>query len=123
MLNGINEREARENILREVKEYCEKYHQKPAYKEGDRIPYASRVYDSEEMCNLVKGVSDARVMITYEQGATVSTFGYEKGEERISGVAIACNGGDDPEIKLALYELVDALFNIKSTRITVSPRN
>ena len=53
MLNGINEREARENILREVKEYCEKYHQKPAYKEGDRIPYASRVYDSEEMCNLV----------------------------------------------------------------------
>ena len=53
MLNGINEREVRENILREVKEYCEKYHQKPAYKEGDRIPYASRVYDSEEMCNLV----------------------------------------------------------------------
>ena len=53
MLNGINEREARENILREVKEYCEKYHQKPAYKEGDRIPYDSRVYDSEEMCNLV----------------------------------------------------------------------
>ena len=53
MLNGINERETRENILREVKEYCEKYHQKPAYKEGDRIPYASRVYDSEEMCNLV----------------------------------------------------------------------
>ena len=53
MLNGINEREARENILKEVTEYCEKYHQKPAYKEGDRIPYASRVYDSEEMCNLV----------------------------------------------------------------------
>ena len=53
MLNVINEREVRENILREVKEYCEKYHQKPAYKEGDRIPYASRVYDSEEMCNLV----------------------------------------------------------------------
>ncbi len=53
MINGINEREARENILKEVKEYCEKYHKKPEYKEGDRIPYASRVYDSEEMCNLV----------------------------------------------------------------------
>ncbi len=53
MLNGINEREARENILREVKEYCETYHKKAAYKEGDRIPYASRVYDSDEMCNLV----------------------------------------------------------------------
>ena len=53
MLNGINEREARENILRAVREYCEKFHKKPEYKEGDRIPYASRVYDSEEMCNLV----------------------------------------------------------------------
>lgn len=50
---ALNEREARENILRTVKEYCEKYHTKAEYKEGDRIPYASRVYDSEEMCNLV----------------------------------------------------------------------
>ena len=53
MAKEMNEREAREKILREVKEYCETYHKKPAYKEGDRIPYASRVYDSEEMCNLV----------------------------------------------------------------------
>jgi len=50
---SVNEREERENILRQVKEYCEKYHRKAEYKEGDRIPYASRVYDSEEMCNLV----------------------------------------------------------------------
>ena len=49
----VNEREERENILRQVREYCEKYHSKPEYKEGDRIPYASRVYDSDEMCNLV----------------------------------------------------------------------
>jgi CDP-6-deoxy-D-xylo-4-hexulose-3-dehydrase len=50
---NVNEREEREAILKLVREYCEKYHTKPAYKEGDRIPYASRVYDSEEMCNLV----------------------------------------------------------------------
>ena len=49
----VNEREEREDILRRVKEYCDKYHTKPEYKEGDRIPYASRVYDSDEMCNLV----------------------------------------------------------------------
>ncbi len=54
MMNpAVNEREERENILRQVKEYCEKYHTKAPYQEGDRIPYASRVYDSEEMCNLV----------------------------------------------------------------------
>ena len=53
MIHGNEEKLAREKILKEVKEYCEKYHTKPAYKEGDRIPYASRVYDSDEMCNLV----------------------------------------------------------------------
>lgn len=48
-----NEREAREEILRQVKAYCETYHTKHDYVEGQRIPYASRVYDYEEMCNLV----------------------------------------------------------------------
>lgn len=40
-------------ILQLVKEYCEEFHKRPEYKEGDRIPYASRVYNSEEMVNLV----------------------------------------------------------------------
>lgn len=46
--------EAREEILGMVKEYCDTYHnQGKAFEEGDRIPYARRVYDSEEMVNLV----------------------------------------------------------------------
>lgn len=46
--------ELRQQILDLTKEYCEKYHnQKKDFVEGDRIPYASRVYDSEEMVNLV----------------------------------------------------------------------
>lgn len=53
MIHSTNEREEREAILRQVKQYCENYHTKAPYKEGDRIPYASRVYDHEEMCNLV----------------------------------------------------------------------
>ena len=52
-ITALNEREERENILRAVRDYCENYHNPPEYKEGDRIPYASRVYDSEEVCNLV----------------------------------------------------------------------
>lgn len=43
----------KEQILELVKQYCEKYHQKQKYIEGDRIPYASRVYDHSEMVNLV----------------------------------------------------------------------
>lgn len=53
MFENMNEEQARTEILEKVKVYCEKYHSKHSYKKGDRIPYASRVYDSEEMCNLV----------------------------------------------------------------------
>lgn len=51
--NGKNEAEAREEILSLVKDYCDTYHNKKTWSEGDRISYASRVYDSEEMVNLV----------------------------------------------------------------------
>lgn len=53
MFEEMNEQEAKEQILEAVAEYCNKYHKKKEYKEGDRISYASRVYDSEEMTNLV----------------------------------------------------------------------
>ena len=54
MFEQMNEAEAKKQILDLVSEYCDKYHnQKKPFSEGDRIPYASRVYDHEEMVNLV----------------------------------------------------------------------
>ncbi len=53
MFDNKTEKEAREEILKMVEEYCDTFHNKKEYKKGDRIPYASRVYDSEEMVNLV----------------------------------------------------------------------
>ena len=53
MFEGMTEQQAREQILNMVGEYCDTYHKKKEYREGDRIPYASRVYDRSEMCNLV----------------------------------------------------------------------
>lgn len=54
MFEHMTEQEAKEQILQIVGAYCDKYHnQKKAFEEGDRIPYASRVYDSREMTNLV----------------------------------------------------------------------
>lgn len=53
MFDNMTEKEARESILEQVKEYCNQYHNQKGYQEGDRIPYASRVYDSREMVNLV----------------------------------------------------------------------
>lgn len=54
MFENMSEQEAREKILGMVSEYCDTYHnQNKEYKEGDRISYARRVYDHEEMVNLV----------------------------------------------------------------------
>lgn len=54
MFENMTEEQAKKQILEMVSEYCTTYHnKKKAFQEGDRIPYASRVYDSEEMCNLV----------------------------------------------------------------------
>lgn len=53
MFKNMTESEAREQILEAVREYSQTYHAKKEYKSGDRIPYASRVYDEEEMVNLV----------------------------------------------------------------------
>lgn len=54
MFDNKTEQEARQEILDLVKEYCDTYHNKKGdFKEGDRIPYASRVYDHNEMVNLV----------------------------------------------------------------------
>ncbi len=49
------EKEAREEILALVADYCQTWHldHKKKYEVGDRIPYASRVYDADEMVNLV----------------------------------------------------------------------
>ena len=53
MFEQKTEAQAKQEILEMVGEYCECFHQKKSYQEGDRIPYASRVYDKQEMINLV----------------------------------------------------------------------
>ena len=54
MFDNMTEKQARDQILQQVGEYCQTFHnQKKAFQPGDRIAYASRVYDQEEMVNLV----------------------------------------------------------------------
>ncbi len=53
MFENMTEQQARAEILKLVEEYCDTYHCKKPFSEGDRIPYASRVYDHNEMVNLV----------------------------------------------------------------------
>lgn len=54
MFDNKSENEARQEILDMVKVYCDTYHnKKKPFEEGDRITYASRIYDYREMVNLV----------------------------------------------------------------------
>ena len=73
MFEGMNEKQAREYILSAVGEYCDTYHnvQKP-FSEGQRINYAARVYDRDEMINL----SDSALKFWLTSGEY--TDGFEK---------------------------------------------
>lgn len=56
-----NEEEAREEIKALVSEFYKEFkepEQKKKFKEGDRIPYASRVYDEKEMMSLTDATLD-----------------------------------------------------------------
>lgn len=54
MFENKTEQEARQEILSIVEEYCNKYHNiEKKFEKGDKISYAKRVYDSNEMTNLV----------------------------------------------------------------------
>ena len=53
MFESMSKNEATKKILDSVAEYYKTYMQKPEYKDGDRISYASRVFDEKEMINLV----------------------------------------------------------------------
>ena len=61
MKNWTNEAEAREKIKGLVAEYYHDFkepEQKKEFKPGDRLSYASRVYDEKEMCTLVDAALD-----------------------------------------------------------------
>ena len=53
MFENMTKDEARNSVLNSVKEYYKQYMIKPEYQDGDRIPYASRVFDDHEVINLV----------------------------------------------------------------------
>lgn len=55
MFENKTEAQAKEEIFDMVRAYWQKYHKdsKPPYTRGQRIPYASRVYDDREMVQLV----------------------------------------------------------------------
>ncbi len=77
----------------------------------------------EALCNSVRGVRNAKVMITYEAVQVSGWNSSGSSQKKILGIAVVCDGGDDPTAQLALYNMIKALFDISGTRITISQRN
>lgn len=69
---NTQQKEMHDEILALVREYCRRFHKQPAsgYREGDRIPYAGRIYDEEEMANL----TDAALEFWLTQGRYTDAF-------------------------------------------------
>ena len=109
--NAQSEQEARASILQKVKEYYEQYHKKEPYRTGDRIPYASRVYDSEEMCLLVDSALD------FWLTAGRYTDEFEKNFGKYLGVPHVClvNSGSSANL-LAFMTLTSPLLGDRAIR-------
>lgn len=76
MFENKTKEEAKDEILHMVEEYYKEFHQKKEYEEGDRISYASRVYDQEEMKNL----TDSALEFWLTSGRYTEQFEHELAE-------------------------------------------
>lgn len=108
----MGQQELHDKILALVKEYCDKYHNQPRdFNEGDRITYASRVYDHEEMCNLV----DSALEFWLTSGRYVQEF--EAGLSKYLGVKYTAvvNSGSSANL-LAFMTLTSPLLKERRIR-------
>ena len=76
MFENKTKQEANKEILESVKEYYKKFMVKPEYRDGDRIAYASRVFDEKEMMNL----ADAMLEFWLTSGRYTDKFESQLGE-------------------------------------------
>ena len=108
----MTRQEIHDQILDMVRKYCDTYHNAPReFKEGDRIPYASRVYDHEEMANLVDSALEfwltaGRYVDAFEKG-----FGEYLGVKHVSVV----NSGSSANL-LAFMALTSPLLGDRQIR-------
>ncbi len=112
MFEGMNEQQAREEILRAVGEYCDTFHnKKPNFAEGQRIAYASRVYDRDEMVNL----TDSALKFWLTAGEYTDRF--EKGFSELFGVKHCAfvNSGSSANL-LAFSALTSPLLGERSIK-------
>ena len=108
----MTEQEMRGEILALVREYAEKYHApKEGFASGDRLPYAARVYDHEEMENLVSSA------LEFWLTAGHYTEEFERGLAAFLGVkhCSLVNSGSSANL-LAFMALTSSLLGERAVR-------
>ena len=104
MFEHSTETEAREKILAAVQAYCERFHnKKKEFRPGDRISYASRVYDYREMVNLVD-LSLIHILFSREESQIASSPRHE--------MEVHCRLGADRTGKIRAIDLYLSLIHI-----------
>lgn len=101
----MSEESMKQQILDLVSEYAKKYHNNKEYKRGDRIPYASRVYDDKEIVNLV----DSALEFWLTSGRYTEKFEKEFAAYLGSRYVSLCNSGSSANL-LAFMALTSPLL-------------
>ncbi|MDR1541029.1 MAG: lipopolysaccharide biosynthesis protein RfbH [Clostridiales bacterium] len=105
MFEGSTEEEARGRILEMVGEYHDRFHARPGFERGGRIPYASRVYDHREMANLV----DSALTFWLTAGEYAERFELEFAKFLGAGRCALVNSGSSANL-LAFMALTSPLL-------------
>lgn len=109
---GMNEQQAKDRILALVKDYYEMFHQKEeAYTPRQRIPYASRVYDEKEMCNLI----DSALEFWLTSGRYTDEFERKLAEYLNTKYCSLVNSGSSANL-LAFMALTSPLLGDRAVR-------
>lgn len=112
MFEGMTELQAREKMMELVGEYYESYHNnKEEYKPGNRIPYASRVYDEKEMQNLV----DSALEFWLTSGRYTEEFERKLGEYLQVKYCSLVNSGSSANL-IAFMALTSPLLGERAIR-------
>ena len=111
MFENMTKEQARDQILQLVGGYYEKFHKKKPYEEGDRIPYASRVYDAKEMQNLV----DSALEFWLTSGRYTDEFEKKLGEYLHVKYCSLVNSGSSANL-LAFMALTSPLLGERAVK-------
>lgn len=109
-----NKQRLHDEIIEKVAEYCENYHNNAngEYREGDKIPYSGRIYDKEEMTNLV----DAALEFWLTQGRYTDEFESRLAEYLGVKYCSLVNSGSSANLAAFMALTADELLERKISR-------